>query len=191
MIGDNRVRGLNFVSSVILISIFAILLFFLLKPSYEAEVIPVSMEYNIEKFTFTVYHPDKASKCLRNEECRILAEAIYFEARGESLIGQQAVGHVILNRVSSPYFPDTVKEVIKYRCHFSYRCDGSLERGIHEKNAWNRSLKIAKDVLFGKIDDPTNGADHYANPSKVKRIPRWMRVYETVAVIDQHHFYRR
>ena len=61
-------------------------------------------------------------------EWQCLTEALYFEARGESLEGQIAVAEVILNRVDSPLYPRTVCGVVKQRggggCQFSYTCDG-------------------------------------------------------------------
>ena len=62
-----------------------------------------------------------------------LAEAIYFEARGEGVEGQFAVAEVILNRVDSPKFPNSICKVVrqgtgrKHACQFSYNCDGKLE----------------------------------------------------------------
>ena len=69
-----------------------------------------------------------------------MAEAIYFESRGEPFIGQLAVGQVILQRVKSKAFPDdacsvvhqgrkyTVERPVKHKCEFSYWCDGSQKR---------------------------------------------------------------
>ena len=66
-----------------------------------------------------------------------LAEAIYFEARGEPVEGQFAVAEVILNRVESPKFPNSICKVVrqgtgrKHACQFSYNCDGKLEYIAH------------------------------------------------------------
>ena len=67
------------------------------------------------------------------KEWACLTEALYFEARGETVKGQFAVAEVILNRVSSPSFPDTICGVInqgtgrKFACQFTYTCDGRAE----------------------------------------------------------------
>lgn len=159
-------------------------------PPVEVSVFPVTPPPVVQKYPFTIYFP-KEFQCLDDIQCQKLAEAIYFEARGESKDGQVAVAHVIMNRVNSPYYPDTVTDVVDYRCQFSYRCDGSLKRGIHEKKAWNRAVEVAELVYTGEVPDPTNGADHYANPRKLKRQPRWMQVYDMVAVIGNHQFHRR
>ena len=62
-----------------------------------------------------------------------LAEAIYFEARGEPAVGQMAVGRVIMNRTRRVHYPDTICGVVNQnaqllnRCQFSYRCDGKID----------------------------------------------------------------
>lgn len=122
-----------------------------------------------------------------------LAEALYFEARGESVKGQFAVAEVILNRVRSSRYPDTVCGVIrqgtgrKYQCQFTYTCDGQPER-IHEPGAWTQVRKVAGLALSGAAEPVTSGATHYhtrfVNPS-------WARVYPRTATIGVHHFYRQ
>src|SRR5699024_5330367 len=59
-------------------------------------------------------------RCVADEQCMKLAEAIYHESRGESIKGQIAVAQVIMNRVNDPKFPNTVKEVIEQPKQFSY-----------------------------------------------------------------------
>lgn len=84
------------------------------------------------------------------EKC--LAEAIYFEARGESRQGQMIVGQVILNRVASGRFPDTVCGVVyqnasrRNACQFSFACDGQPE-AITEKRAWKTAESQARKLL--------------------------------------------
>ena len=79
-----------------------------------------------------------------DEQWACLAQALYFEARGESVRGQFAVAEVILNRVDSAQFPNTLCKVIhqgtgrKYACQFTYTCDGNPEV-IHEKAAYQRA----------------------------------------------------
>ncbi|OUD10408.1 cell wall hydrolase [Marivivens niveibacter] len=124
-------------------------------------------------------------------EC--LAEALYFEARGESVRGMFAVGEVILNRVDSARFPDTVCDVVnqgtgrRYACQFTYTCDGHAEV-ISEPRAWERVGKIARLLIDGAPRELTNGATHYhtraVNPS-------WARVFTRTAAIDSHLFYRQ
>jgi spore germination cell wall hydrolase CwlJ-like protein len=126
-------------------------------------------------------------------EWRCLAEALYFEARGESVRGQFAVAEVILNRVESSIFPDTVCGVInqgtgaRYQCQFTYTCDGMAET-IHEPRAWTQVGKVARAMLDGAPRALTRGATHY----HTKHVsPRWARVYPRTATIGVHHFYRK
>ncbi len=85
-------------------------------------------------------------------EWECLTEALYFEARGERLDGLFAVAEVILNRVDSARYPDTVCDVInqgtgrKYACQFTYTCDG-LPETVTEPAAWTRVGKIAELML--------------------------------------------
>lgn len=127
------------------------------------------------------------------DQWQCLAEALYFEARGESVRGMFAVGEVILNRVDSANYPDTLCNVInqgtgrKYACQFTYTCDGKAEN-ISEPQAWARVGKVARVLMDGAPRALTGGATHYhtkaVNPSWAQRYPR-------TATIDSHHFYRQ
>ena len=89
-----------------------------------------------------------------------LAEAIYFESRGEPFTGQLAVGQVILQRVASPSFPDDVWSVVhqgkyhssghpvKHKCEFSYWCDGKIEE-IDDPVAYHESISAASLLSEG------------------------------------------
>ncbi|MGY3436376.1 MULTISPECIES: cell wall hydrolase [unclassified Marinovum] len=121
-----------------------------------------------------------------------LAEALYFEARGESIKGQVAVAEVILNRVESSKFPDSVCGVInqgtgrKYACQFTYTCDGHAEK-VGNPAAYARVAKIAKAMLSGMPRRLTDGATYY-HTTAVK--PNWSRVFAHTATIGVHRFYR-
>ena len=124
---------------------------------------------------------------------RCLAEALYFEARGETVKGQFAVAEVIMNRVDSPRYPDSVCGVIKqgtgrkFACQFTYTCDGLAEH-IGEPAAFRRVGKIAKAMLDGAPRKLTDGAPFY-HTSAVS--PSWARKLARTATIGVHHFYRR
>ena len=122
-----------------------------------------------------------------------LSEALYFEARGESVRGMFAVGEVILNRVDSDAYPDTLCGVInqgtgrRFACQFTYTCDGKPET-ISEPRSWERVGKVASLLIDGAPRVLTGGATHYhtkaVNPSWSQRFPR-------TASIGYHHFYRQ
>ncbi|MDA7425901.1 cell wall hydrolase [Thalassococcus lentus] len=123
---------------------------------------------------------------------RCLSEALYFEARGETLKGQFAVAEVIMNRVKSSRFPNSVCGVInqgtgrKYACQFTYTCDGRPEN-INEPRAWERVGKVAKTVLTKGSPGLTKGATHY-HTTAVK--PNWSRTYTRTAKYGVHLFYK-
>ncbi|KKL74092.1 hypothetical protein LCGC14_2068350 [marine sediment metagenome] len=124
-------------------------------------------------------------------EWSCLTEALYFEARGESIRGIFAVAEVILNRADSRKFPSTVCGVVKqgtgkkYQCQFSYNCDGHAEV-VREKGAWKRVAKIASLMLNGGPRDLTDGATFY----HTKQVsPSWSRSFDRTATIGAHHFY--
>jgi hypothetical protein len=123
-------------------------------------------------------------------EC--LTEALYFEARGETVKGQFAVAEVIMNRVDSAEFPDSVCGVInqgtgkRYQCQFTYTCDGHKEV-IAEPRAHARVGKVAKMMVNGAARPLTEGATHYHTRAVN---PRWARVFPRTATIGVHHFYK-
>ncbi len=125
-------------------------------------------------------------------EWECLTQALYFEARGESVAGQFAVAEVILNRVDSSRFPNTVCAVVnqgtgkRHQCQFSYTCDGKAEV-VNEPAAYTNVGKIARALLDGAPRNLTVGATYYHNQS-VR--PRWSRTFTRTASIDGHLFYR-
>ena len=127
------------------------------------------------------------------EQWQCLAEALYFEARGESIEGMFAVGEVILNRVDSANYPDSLCGVInqgtgrKYACQFTYTCDG-IPENISEPAAWERVGKVARILVDGAPRALTGGATHYHTKAVN---PSWARVYPRTATIGFHHFYRQ
>jgi spore germination cell wall hydrolase CwlJ-like protein len=124
---------------------------------------------------------------------RCLAEAVYFEARGESEEGQAAVAQVILNRVHSEHYPDSVCDVVyqnrnrKNRCQFSFACDGRDDR-IRNNDAWSTAQRIAREVGEGRTWlEEVSYATHY-HATYVK--PRWIRDMVKQDKIGRHIFYR-
>ena len=122
-----------------------------------------------------------------------LAEALYFEARGETLRGQIAVAEVILNRVDSKRYPTTVCGVVqqgqhrKNACQFSYNCDGRSNR-IGNKKVFNKLGQLAYVMMNGAERELTGDALYYHN-NTVR--PRWSRKMIKTARIGRHIFYRR
>lgn len=125
-----------------------------------------------------------------DDDWECLANAIYHEARGETIRGQFAVAEVILNRTESPNYPTTVCRVVhqggKKGCQFSFTCDGKSDR-VSERTAWARAGKIARLALDGAPRLLTNGAIYFHT---VRVRPRWMHRYDRTAAIGSHLFYR-
>ncbi len=111
----------------------------------------------------------------------LLARLINGEARGEPYEGQVAVGAVILNRVKSPKFPNTIAGVIYQTNQFSCVKDGQFDVAIEENST---VYKAAQDAMNGS--DPTNGALYFYNPSKTKS--QWLFSLETTTTIGKHNF---
>lgn len=111
----------------------------------------------------------------------LLARVINGEARGEVYQGQVAVGAVILNRVKSPKFPNTISAVIYQKGQFSCVTDGQINKAI-DKNS--TVYKAAKEAISGA--DPTNGALYFYNPKTAKS--QWLFSLKTLATIGNHRF---
>lgn len=134
--------------------------------------------------------PAPASASSGQSELQCLAEALYFEARGEPLAGQKAVAEVILNRRDSGRFPSSVCGVVtqgsKAGCQFSYNCGGK-RRAIREKAAYMRVKKVAEAALAGAPRNLTGGATYFHTPA-VR--PSWSRKFTRTTRIGSHIFYR-
>ena len=114
-------------------------------------------------------------------DIQLLARAINGEARGESYEGQFAVGAVILNRVKSSKFPNTIAGVIYQSGAFTAVSDGQINVPIDEKST---VYKAAQDALNGW--DPTNGCIYYFNPDTATSSWIWSR--PIVKKIGKHNF---
>ena len=130
----------------------------------------------------------------RDQTC--LAEAMYHEARGEGLAGKKAVAEVILQRVRSHYYPNTVCGVVyegtdrdDRLCQFSYACNGSLDEEV-ELEAWERSTRLASRIMAGTVTlgGQTNRAIAYHT---VAVLPEWAAGMLRTGQIGNHIFYRR
>ena len=109
----------------------------------------------------------------------LMAKAIYAEGRGESYTGQVAIGAVIVNRVKSPQFPNTVAGVIYQKGAFTAVDDGQINLEPNE-TAYNP----ARDAMNGW--DPTYGCLYYYNPAVATSA--WIFERQTVTVIGKHVF---
>lgn len=109
----------------------------------------------------------------------LLAKVIAAEARGESYTGQVAVGAVVLNRVDSSSFPDTVAGVVYQKGAFSAVTDSNWSVSPD-----STSRKAAQDAINGW--DPSGGALYYYNPAKTSN--QWIRTRPVITAIGRHLF---
>jgi hypothetical protein len=128
----------------------------------------------------------KAEKCL--------ADAVYFESRGEPLRGQMAVAQVIINRVFSGYYPNNVCGVVyqnahrHLRCQFTFACEGKDLSKVEELDMWEQAKTIARDMLDGKIWLTEVGhATHY---HAYWVHPSWVHEMKKMYRLGVHTFYR-
>ena len=133
-------------------------------------------------------------------ELACMATAIYFEARGEPMVGQVAVAQVIMSRVYDERYPDTICDVVKQgyyyswdktipirdKCQFSFWCDGKPET-IKDEDAYFWATEVAQAVMVGTLYDTTQGATHY-HAYYVQ--PSWSKKFTRTVRINDHIFYR-
>jgi len=148
--------------------------------------------------------------CLANddsysdEEVTWLAKNVYFEARNQGIAGQLAVAQVTLNRVKDRRFPNTIQGVvtqgltqkswsgvvypIKYKCQFSWYCDGKKDK-IYNWKVFNQIKKML--LIYTSKDsitfDITEGATHYHADYVY---PDWADTKKKTIEIEDHIFYR-
>jgi len=122
-----------------------------------------------------------------SREVMCLAQAVYFEARGEALEGQLAVARVVVNRAQSATFPDDYCSVVTQRAQFSFVRGGSIPSPNTGSAAWRRAAAIARIAHRDLWQSPAGDA-LYFHAAHVR--PRWAGRMTTRATIDNHIFYR-
>jgi spore germination cell wall hydrolase CwlJ-like protein len=138
-----------------------------------------------ERLKLTGIARAKAEKCLAN--------AVYFEARGEPVRGQIAVAQVVMNRVFSPFYPNDVCGVVYQNahrhlaCQFTFACDG-IPDVVTEPDAWTRAKRIAADMLDGKLWMPDVAKSTHYHAYWVR--PSWVNEMKKLYKFGVHTFYR-
>ncbi len=122
-------------------------------------------------------------------EC--LAQAVYYEARGESDAGQAAIAAVVMNRVRNPRYPKSVCEVVfqgapRRGCQFSFACNGAMLRSPPHGAAWRKARNVADAVMAGEAGHEVGNAlsfhADYVSPAWASALPR-------ITQIGSHTFY--
>ena len=122
-----------------------------------------------------------SSTAIISSDHRLLSKLVYAEARGEPYKGMVAVAAVVLNRVRSSSFPNTISGVIYQKGAFSCVSNGSINNTPN-----NQSIRAALDALNGW--DPTGGCLYYYNPKLTD--DEWIRTRTVQTVIGNHYFAR-
>jgi len=144
----------------------------------------------------TLPHFNSKPVAIAKSDLQCMAENIYYEAGNQSYVGKIAVGQVVLNRLKTQGYPDSVcgvifdgsKNVKTSACQFSWTC--APHKAINTaSDMWQQSLEVAKELLDKKIRvDVTEGATSY-HADYVK--PSWSKTLVKVTQIDQHIFYKK
>jgi spore germination cell wall hydrolase CwlJ-like protein len=135
---------------------------------------------------------DEPSAMDPDDPLTCLAQAVYYEARSESLEGQRAVAQVVMNRTHLSAFPGSVCGVVFQRaretsgCQFSFVCDGSMNRAT-DWTAWERAKAVASQALAGQVYKPLAEATHY---HAAWMTPYWSSHLARLKRIGGHVFYR-
>lgn len=157
---------------------------FMLYLSYNYEIVlnsDVFAAITDQSSTSTENNTDQSSKDNSKDMVDLLARLINGEARGEPYKGQVAVGAVVMNRVKSSEFPDTISGVIYQKGQFSSVTDGQFNKPISTDST---VYKAATEAINGS--DPTNGCIYFYNPKTSKS--KWIFTRPVVVKIGKHNF---
>lgn len=186
MTSNNMKKVLNAVNLVLFICILS----FLPLKREGGVGVELDMSYTPSKIpaaSKVVTLKEKGAWCKSNYSCRKLAEAAYFEARGEDEMGVAIVLHTIKSRVEAPLWPRTYAEVIYQPKQFSYTHDGSLSRGMSEAEQVKRTRVMAYEVIKGELESPLGVVTHYHN---LTVRPKWSKKINYLATVGNHRFYK-
>jgi len=157
---------------------------------------------HLAKTSPTIQQPAKSSYATDNLESDpddiLLARLIFGEARGCSRLEKQAVAYTVINRANDnkKWNGTTIKEAAlkpwQYSCFNKNDPNRKkLMNPDYNKQEFEDCLEVAREVISGKVKDPTNGATHYFNPNVVK--PSWARKLKKIGNLNGrtiHEFYK-
>jgi Cell Wall Hydrolase len=154
---------------------------------------PESIAYHPSQAGLNFKYKGESQAEFEERERRCLATAIYFEARSEPIRGQIAVGQVIMNRVRSPQFPETICGVVYQGqmapgCQFSFTCDGHSDIPRQDEH-WALAQKLARQITSGQVWLPEVGYSTYYHADYVR--PGWVSAMNKIDSIGRHIFYKK
>ena len=164
-----------------------------LAPAIGGTPSPQTIAYRPSEQALGFKYKGESQAEFEERERRCLSTAIYFEARGEPLQGQIAVGQVIMNRVRSPNFPETICGVVYQGqmapgCQFSFACDGKTDTPKNDAH-WALAQKLAKQITSGQVWLPEIGYSTFYHADYVS--PHWKSAMNKIDSIGRHIFYKK
>jgi hypothetical protein len=154
---------------------------------------PAEIAYHPSPEALNFRYQGESQAEFQERERRCLATAIYFEARGEPVRGQVAVAQVILNRVRSPLFPETICGVVyqgqnQKGCQFSFACDGKTDIPRNDAQ-WAQAQDISRQITAGELWLPEVGYSTFYHANYVS--PYWAGSMSKIDKIGRHIFYKK
>ena len=181
---NNDMKKFNFKKVTKLLSIIIVLLIILYITYTEEDIRIFETVFAVitdESSTSTKKNTDQSSITNSGDMVELLARLINGEARGEPYNGQVAVGAVVMNRIKSASFPDTISGVIYQKGQFSSVTDGQINKAIDKSST---VYQAARDAINGI--DPTNGCIYFYNPKTAKS--KWIYSRPVIVTIGKHRF---
>src|SRR5690606_14619086 len=134
---------------------------------------------------------DPAGEEPLDEAITCLARTIYWETRGEDVASMEAVANVVMNRLGSAGFPDTICAVVRQggergSCQFSWWCDGRSD-DAEDAASYATAKEVARKALNRQLSDRTGGALYFHHR---KATPNWAMQYIRTARVGEHVFYK-
>lgn len=147
---------------------------------------------NLSKFLPILLSLSSVAHAYSERDLEVLTEAVYYEARGEPTLGQLAVVQVIMNRVKSKRFPNSIPEVVYQPLQFSYNNSRSSYEDVlpmTNRVAYNHAKSLSKRFLEGSIEVvPVGDSDHYFNGDLTS--PKWAAKMSYKVTIGKHSFFK-
>ncbi len=131
-----------------------------------------------QEFDFSILTPGQELGCM--------ALSLYHEGRGEGRKGQLAIAAVIMNRVRSKQYPDTICQVVWQHKQFSWTHTASRRHSVNDPKAWQQSLALTRSFLERETETEVGNATHY-HAASVR--PYWISQGRLIARVGNHYFY--
>jgi len=156
---------------------------------------------NVKETKYVLYNEEENTEDLFEKEKQCLAAMVFGEARGESFYGKVGVAYTAINRYETGRYLTMCAVVLDTHQYTSFSVRPNLVgvatdpdrkpkiKNKIEEEAWEESKLVAELVYDDIIPDPTKGATHFLAPKKLKKLPKWARVYTKTAQIENHTFY--